>query len=134
MNLMWAELLQDDRPRAAAAAAAGGRGGGGGGYGSPSPEKMFDGSRRMRSLWDGVKLEVAAESASPVVLHSFTQLDPDLPPLEVTEKRRRIIGGGGKEDFDELPGQAKPEWNFPSLFPELPPLCVYSEVSLSWIH
>ncbi|NWH84697.1 GNDS protein, partial [Aegithalos caudatus] len=31
--------------------------------------------------WGGVRLEVAGES-SPVVLHSFTQLDPDLPPLE----------------------------------------------------
>ncbi|XP_075690845.1 ral guanine nucleotide dissociation stimulator isoform X11 [Rhinoderma darwinii] len=46
-----------------------------------TPEKMFDGSRKMRSLWDGVKLEVAADR-SPVVLSSFTQLDPDLPPLE----------------------------------------------------
>uniref|UniRef100_A0A8D0LB33 Ral guanine nucleotide dissociation stimulator n=1 Tax=Sphenodon punctatus TaxID=8508 RepID=A0A8D0LB33_SPHPU len=36
----------------------------------------------MRSLWDGVRLEVAGDSSSPVVLHSFTQLDPDLPPLE----------------------------------------------------
>ncbi|XP_075180514.1 ral guanine nucleotide dissociation stimulator isoform X3 [Anomaloglossus baeobatrachus] len=46
-----------------------------------TPEKMFDGSRKMRSLWDGVKLEVAGDS-SPVVLSSFTQLDPDLPLLE----------------------------------------------------
>ncbi|XP_069603698.1 ral guanine nucleotide dissociation stimulator isoform X5 [Ranitomeya imitator] len=46
-----------------------------------TPEKMFDGTRKMRSLWDGVKLEVAGDS-SPVVLSSFTQLDPDLPPLE----------------------------------------------------
>ncbi|XP_063792815.1 ral guanine nucleotide dissociation stimulator isoform X8 [Pseudophryne corroboree] len=46
-----------------------------------TPEKMFDGSRKTRSLWDGVKLEVAGDS-SPVVLSSFTQLDPDLPPLE----------------------------------------------------
>ncbi|XP_075434886.1 ral guanine nucleotide dissociation stimulator isoform X2 [Ascaphus truei] len=45
-----------------------------------SPEKMFEGSRKVRSLWDGVKLEVAGDS--PVVLSSFTQLDPDLPPLE----------------------------------------------------
>ncbi|NXE23403.1 GNDS protein, partial [Ardeotis kori] len=45
------------------------------------PEKMFEGCRRARSLWGGVRLEVAGES-SPVVLHSFTQLDPDLPPLE----------------------------------------------------
>uniref|UniRef100_A0A8C3JHX9 GNDS protein n=1 Tax=Calidris pygmaea TaxID=425635 RepID=A0A8C3JHX9_9CHAR len=42
---------------------------------------MFEGCRRARSLWGGVRLEVAGES-SPVVLHSFTQLDPDLPPLE----------------------------------------------------
>ncbi|XP_067397990.1 ral guanine nucleotide dissociation stimulator isoform X2 [Emydura macquarii macquarii] len=47
-----------------------------------SPENMFESSRRMRSLWDGVRLEVAGEGSSPVVLHSFTQLDPDLPPLE----------------------------------------------------
>lgn len=47
-----------------------------------TPEKMFDGSRKMRSLWDGVKLEVAGDR-SPVVLSSFTQLDPDLPALEV---------------------------------------------------
>lgn len=46
------------------------------------PERMFEGCRRARSLWGGVRLEVAGES-SPVVLHSFTQLDPDLPPLEV---------------------------------------------------
>ncbi|KAL8174707.1 UNVERIFIED_CONTAM: hypothetical protein K2H54_051643 [Gekko kuhli] len=77
VNLMWSELLQDERPKAAAGGGGGGCGGGGG-----SPEKMFDGSRRLRSLWDGVRLEVAAESAGPVVLHSFTQLDPDLPPLE----------------------------------------------------
>ncbi|KAE8582570.1 hypothetical protein XENTR_v10020175 [Xenopus tropicalis] len=47
-----------------------------------TPEKMFEcTARKMRSLWDGVRLEVAGES-SPVVLSSFTQLDPDLPPLE----------------------------------------------------
>ncbi|KAM4696529.1 ral guanine nucleotide dissociation stimulator [Rhinophrynus dorsalis] len=46
-----------------------------------TPEKMFEGTRKMRSLWDGVRLEVAGDS-SPVVLSSFTQLDPDLPPLE----------------------------------------------------
>ncbi|XP_053138198.1 ral guanine nucleotide dissociation stimulator isoform X2 [Hemicordylus capensis] len=76
VNLMWSELLQDERPKGAAAAA------GGGGGGCCSPERLFEGSRRLRSLWDGVRLEVAAESCSPVVLHSFTQLDPDLPPLE----------------------------------------------------
>ncbi|NXF45720.1 GNDS protein, partial [Oceanites oceanicus] len=46
-----------------------------------APERMFEGCRRARSLWGGVRLEVAGEN-SPVVLHSFTQLDPDLPPLE----------------------------------------------------
>ncbi|XP_041915495.1 ral guanine nucleotide dissociation stimulator isoform X1 [Alosa sapidissima] len=47
-----------------------------------SPDVMFDASAwRIRSIWDGVKLEVAGD-ASPVVLHSFTQLDPDLPLLE----------------------------------------------------
>uniref|UniRef100_A0ABM5F6I9 Ral guanine nucleotide dissociation stimulator isoform X5 n=1 Tax=Pogona vitticeps TaxID=103695 RepID=A0ABM5F6I9_9SAUR len=76
VNLMWSELLQDERPKSSANAA--------NASASPagSPEKMFEGSRRLRSLWDGVRLEVAAESSSPVVLHSFTQLDPDLPPLE----------------------------------------------------
>ncbi|NWZ57637.1 GNDS protein, partial [Haliaeetus albicilla] len=48
---------------------------------SSSSERMFEGCRRARSLWGGVRLEVAGEN-SPVVLHSFTQLDPDLPPLE----------------------------------------------------
>ncbi|MBN3319420.1 RGL1 protein, partial [Atractosteus spatula] len=49
---------------------------------SGSPDMMFDASAwRIRSIWDGVKLEVAGE-ASPVVLHSFTQLDPDLPQPE----------------------------------------------------
>nr|XP_020650554.1 ral guanine nucleotide dissociation stimulator isoform X2 [Pogona vitticeps] len=75
VNLMWSELLQDERPKSSANAAAAASPAG-------SPEKMFEGSRRLRSLWDGVRLEVAAESSSPVVLHSFTQLDPDLPPLE----------------------------------------------------
>uniref|UniRef100_A0A6Q2XGJ3 Ral guanine nucleotide dissociation stimulator n=1 Tax=Esox lucius TaxID=8010 RepID=A0A6Q2XGJ3_ESOLU len=47
-----------------------------------SPDVMFDASAwRIRHIWDGVKLEVAGD-ASPVVLHSFTQLDPDLPQLE----------------------------------------------------
>lgn len=43
---------------------------------------MFDSSWRVRNIWDGVKLEVV-EDRSPVVLHSFTHLDPDLPLLEV---------------------------------------------------
>uniref|UniRef100_A0A3B1K5R7 Uncharacterized protein n=1 Tax=Astyanax mexicanus TaxID=7994 RepID=A0A3B1K5R7_ASTMX len=46
---------------------------------------MFDGGAwRIRSIWDGVKLEVG-ESSGPVVLNSFTQLDPDLPLLEVPD-------------------------------------------------
>ncbi|XP_039620242.1 ral guanine nucleotide dissociation stimulator-like isoform X2 [Polypterus senegalus] len=47
-----------------------------------SPNMMFDSSAwKIRNIWDGVKLEVVGES-NPVVLHSFTQLDPDLPQLE----------------------------------------------------
>ncbi|XP_038231017.1 ral guanine nucleotide dissociation stimulator isoform X4 [Dermochelys coriacea] len=71
--------------------------------GAGSPETMFEGSRRMRSLWDGVRLEVAGESGGggggsssrPVVLHSFTQLDPDLPPLESsTQEIGEELGDG----------------------------------------
>ncbi|XP_060540590.1 ral guanine nucleotide dissociation stimulator isoform X2 [Pantherophis guttatus] len=64
--LMWSELLPEERSAST----------------TSSPERLFEGCRRLRSLWDAVRLEVAAEDASPVVLHSFTQLDPDLPPLE----------------------------------------------------
>ncbi|KAK1788527.1 hypothetical protein P4O66_016948 [Electrophorus voltai] len=47
-----------------------------------SPDVMFDASAwKIRSIWDGVKQEVAGD-ASPVRLHSFTHLDPDLPLLE----------------------------------------------------
>uniref|UniRef100_A0A8C3T411 Ral guanine nucleotide dissociation stimulator n=1 Tax=Chelydra serpentina TaxID=8475 RepID=A0A8C3T411_CHESE len=63
--------------------------------GAGSPETMFESSRRTRSLWDGVRLEVAGESGSPVVLHSFTQLDPDLPPLESsTQEIGEELGDG----------------------------------------
>uniref|UniRef100_A0A8C3T6M8 Ral guanine nucleotide dissociation stimulator n=1 Tax=Chelydra serpentina TaxID=8475 RepID=A0A8C3T6M8_CHESE len=49
----------------------------------------------MPGLWDGVRLEVAGESGSPVVLHSFTQLDPDLPPLESsTQEIGEELGDG----------------------------------------
>ncbi|CAB1414195.1 unnamed protein product [Pleuronectes platessa] len=58
----------------------------------PLPE-MFDSSWKVRSIWDGVRLEVV-EDRSPVVLHSFTHLDPDLPLLEVRRRRRRPGGGG----------------------------------------
>lgn len=51
--------------------------------------EMFESSWRVRNIWDGVKLEVV-EDRSPVVLHSFTHLDPDLPLLEV----RRCADGG----------------------------------------
>uniref|UniRef100_A0A674A4Z9 Ral guanine nucleotide dissociation stimulator n=1 Tax=Salmo trutta TaxID=8032 RepID=A0A674A4Z9_SALTR len=43
---------------------------------------MFDaGTWKVRNIWDGVKLEVG-EDESPVVLNSFTHLDPDLPLFE----------------------------------------------------
>ena len=42
-------------------------------------EPLFPGSRRSRSVWDAVRLEVGVPDSCPVVLHSFTQLDPDLP-------------------------------------------------------
>ncbi|XP_073909008.1 ral guanine nucleotide dissociation stimulator isoform X3 [Castor canadensis] len=45
-------------------------------------ETLFPGSRRSRSVWDAVRLEVGVPDSCPVVLHSFTQLDPDLPRLE----------------------------------------------------
>ncbi|KAM5259461.1 ral guanine nucleotide dissociation stimulator isoform 3-T3 [Hipposideros larvatus] len=45
-------------------------------------EPLFPGSRRSRSVWDAVRLEVGGPDNCPVVLHSFTQLDPDLPRLE----------------------------------------------------
>uniref|UniRef100_A0A2K6FNG3 Ral guanine nucleotide dissociation stimulator n=1 Tax=Propithecus coquereli TaxID=379532 RepID=A0A2K6FNG3_PROCO len=45
-------------------------------------EPLFPDSRRSRSVWDAVRLEVGAPDSCPVVLHSFTQLDPDLPRLE----------------------------------------------------
>ncbi|XP_014718855.1 ral guanine nucleotide dissociation stimulator isoform X1 [Equus asinus] len=45
-------------------------------------EPLFPGSRRSRSVWDAVRLEVGSPDSCPVVLHSFTQLDPDLPRLE----------------------------------------------------
>ncbi|XP_029916574.1 ral guanine nucleotide dissociation stimulator isoform X3 [Myripristis murdjan] len=47
----------------------------------PGQLDMFDASWRVKSIWDGVRLEVV-EDQSPVVLHSFTHLDPDLPLLE----------------------------------------------------
>ncbi|XP_004048844.4 ral guanine nucleotide dissociation stimulator isoform X4 [Gorilla gorilla gorilla] len=45
-------------------------------------EPLFPGSRRSRSVWDAVRLEVGVPDSCPVVLHSFTQLDPDLPRPE----------------------------------------------------
>lgn len=55
--------------------------------------EMFESSWRVRSIWDGVKLEVA-EDRSPVVLHSFTHLDPDLPLLEVSKRCGEVAGMG----------------------------------------
>uniref|UniRef100_A0A672R6G9 Ral guanine nucleotide dissociation stimulator-like n=1 Tax=Sinocyclocheilus grahami TaxID=75366 RepID=A0A672R6G9_SINGR len=37
---------------------------------------------KIKNIWDGVKLEIAAGDGCPVVLNSFTHLDPDLPVLE----------------------------------------------------
>ncbi|XP_037348808.1 ral guanine nucleotide dissociation stimulator isoform X2 [Talpa occidentalis] len=45
-------------------------------------EPLFPGSRRSRSVWDAVRLELGGPDSRAVVLHSFTQLDPDLPRLE----------------------------------------------------
>lgn len=58
--------------------------------------EMFDSSWRVRNIWDGVKLEVV-EDRSPVVLHSFTHLDPDLPLLEVSRKPGKVLGMGPEE-------------------------------------
>lgn len=54
---------------------------------------MFDSSWKVRNIWDGVRLEVT-EERSPVILHSFTQLDPDLPLPEVRRKPVRRQGQG----------------------------------------
>ncbi|XP_062237348.1 ral guanine nucleotide dissociation stimulator-like isoform X1 [Platichthys flesus] len=59
----------------------------------PLPE-MFDSSWKVRSIWDGVRLEVV-EDRSPVVLHSFTHLDPDLPLLESSTQE---IGEEAEDD------------------------------------
>lgn len=53
--------------------------------------EMFDSSWRVRNIWDGVRLEVV-EDRSPVVLHSFTHLDPDLPLLEVRSWPGEVVG------------------------------------------
>uniref|UniRef100_A0A3Q3WNS3 Uncharacterized protein n=1 Tax=Mola mola TaxID=94237 RepID=A0A3Q3WNS3_MOLML len=56
--------------------------------------EMFESSWRVRNIWDGVKLEVV-EDRSPVVLHSFTHLDPDLPLLESSTQE---IGEEAEDD------------------------------------
>lgn len=61
--------------------------------------EMFDSSWRVRNIWDGVRLEVV-EDRSPVVLHSFTHLDPDLPLLEV-RPGGEVAGPGLEEDEGE---------------------------------
>ncbi|XP_056274581.1 ral guanine nucleotide dissociation stimulator-like [Pseudoliparis swirei] len=58
------------------------------------PVEMFDSSWRVRSIWDGVRLELA-EDRGPVVLHSLTHLDPDLPLLESSTQE---IGEEAEED------------------------------------
>lgn len=62
--------------------------------------EMFDSSWRVRNIWDGVRLEVV-EDRSPVVLHSFTHLDPDLPLLEVSRKPGKVFGTGPEEGEGE---------------------------------
>ncbi|KAK2508228.1 hypothetical protein MC885_007263, partial [Smutsia gigantea] len=57
-------------------------------------EPLFPGSRRSRSVWDAVRLEVGGPDSCPVVLHSFTQLDPDLPRLEATALVSVVPTGG----------------------------------------
>ncbi|KAJ4942126.1 hypothetical protein JOQ06_011994 [Pogonophryne albipinna] len=56
--------------------------------------EMFDSSWRVRNIWDGVRLEVV-EDPSPVVLHSLTHLDPDLPLLESSTQE---IGEEAEDD------------------------------------
>uniref|UniRef100_A0A3Q2ZMZ4 Ral guanine nucleotide dissociation stimulator n=1 Tax=Kryptolebias marmoratus TaxID=37003 RepID=A0A3Q2ZMZ4_KRYMA len=56
--------------------------------------EMFDSSWKVRNIWDGVKLEVV-DDPSPVVLHSFTHLDPDLPLVESSTQE---IGEEAEED------------------------------------
>lgn len=46
-------------------------------------DELFDSSTwKIKNIWDGVKLEIAAGDGCPVVLSSYTHLDPDLPILE----------------------------------------------------
>lgn len=59
--------------------------------------EMFESSWRVRNIWDGVKLEVV-EDRSPVVLHSFTHLDPDLPLLEVRRREDAAMRQIGRVD------------------------------------
>lgn len=55
-----------------------------------SLDELFESSTwRIKNIWDGVKLEIAAGDGCPVVLNSFTHLDPDLPMLEVIQIFKR---------------------------------------------
>ncbi len=45
---------------------------------------------KIKNIWDGVKLEIAPGDGCPVVLNSFTHLDPDLPVLEVVLHRFQL--------------------------------------------
>uniref|UniRef100_A0A673G0B3 Ral guanine nucleotide dissociation stimulator-like n=1 Tax=Sinocyclocheilus rhinocerous TaxID=307959 RepID=A0A673G0B3_9TELE len=48
-----------------------------------SLDELFESSTwKIKNIWDGVKLEIAPGDGCPVVLNSFTHLDPDLPVLE----------------------------------------------------
>lgn len=54
-----------------------------------SLDELFESSTwKIKNIWDGVKLEIAPGDGCPVVLNSFTHLDPDLPVLEVIHRFR----------------------------------------------
>lgn len=60
-----------------------------------SVDELFDaGAWRIRNIWDGVKLEITPAEENPVVLNSFTHLDPDLPVLEVRTLFHNLVPGG----------------------------------------
>ncbi len=56
-----------------------------------SLDELFESSTwKIKNIWDGVKLEIAPGDGCPVVLNSFTHLDPDLPVLEVVLHRFKL--------------------------------------------
>uniref|UniRef100_A0A9J8D9Y4 Ral guanine nucleotide dissociation stimulator n=1 Tax=Cyprinus carpio carpio TaxID=630221 RepID=A0A9J8D9Y4_CYPCA len=58
-----------------------------------SLDELFESSTwKIKNIWDGVKLEIAPGDGCPVVLNSFTHLDPDLPVLELLLDRALGLG------------------------------------------